>query len=138
MLEPGDLSFPPPLQSIFGAVLAGTVTILAAYLVMQERTLSRNLVLQERNFYGALQVRDDGAIKGYPRRTLRNGTIDHGWQLLDPESRFLTTSYYGTSSGIGRAMSVIEARGPIRAGLIGLGAGVLFNYGRSRDYLRVY
>jgi hypothetical protein len=138
MIAAWELKLPPTLHSAFGAVFAVAVTILAAYLVMQERALSRNLVLQARNFYGALQVHDDAAIKGYVRRTLRNGTIDHGWQLLDPESRFLTTSYYGASSGIGRAMSMIQARGPIRVGIIGLGAGVLFNFGRSGDYFRVY
>jgi hypothetical protein len=138
MIAAWELKLPPALHSLFGAVFAVAVTTLAAYLVIQERAVSRNLVLQVRNFYGPLQVRDDAATNQYARRTLKNGTIDHGWQLLDPGLLFLTTSYYGKSSGIGRALSVIQASGPIRAGVIGLGAGVLFNYGRLGDYFSVY
>ena len=74
----------------------------------------------------------------YAERTLLHGTINHGSQLLDPVLRYVTTSYYGKRSGVGRAMSALQARGPIRAGMIGLGAGVLSNYGRKGDYFRIY
>ena len=138
MIAAWELKLSSALHSAFGVVFAAAVTTLAAYLVIQEGAVSMNLVLQARNFYGPLQVRDEAVAKEYAKRTLRNGTIDHGSQLLDPELRFLTTSYYGPSSGIGRAMSAIQARGPIRAAVIGLGAGVLLDYGRPGDYFRVY
>ena len=35
-------------------------------------------------------------------------------------------------------MSAVQATGPIRAGVIGLGAGVLSSYGREGDYFRIY
>ncbi len=106
--------------------------------IRQERRLSKNLVLQARNFYGPLEVRDDLPTEDYAQRTLLHGTIDHGSQLLDPVLRYVTTSYYAKRSGVGRAMSALQARGPIRAGVIGLGAGVLSNYGRKGDYFRIY
>ena len=114
------------------------VAVLAGYFVRQERRLSKNLVLQARNFYGPLEVRDDLPTEDYAQRTLLHGTIDHGSQLLDPVLRYVTTSYYAKRSGVGRAMSELQAKGPIRAGVIGLGAGVLSNYGRKGDYFRIY
>jgi len=119
------------------AILLGVGT-LAGYFVRQERAAAKNLVLQTRNFYGPLEVRDDPPTEDYAERTLLHGTINHGSQLLDPVLRYVTTSYYGKRSGVGRAMGSLQAKGPIRAGIIGLGSGVLSNYGRKGDYFRIY
>ena len=91
-----------------------------------------------RNFYGVLHVRDDDPAIRYALRTLTHGTINHGSQLLEPDLRYVTTSYYGETSGVGRAIRALRERGPVRIGSIGLGAGVLSNYGRAGDYLRIY
>jgi len=125
---------PWPLRA---AILIGA-GLLAGYVIRQERALSKNLVLETRNFYGPLEVKDDLPTEDYAERTLMHGTINHGSQLLDPALRYVTTSYYGKRSGVGRAMTALQARGPVRAGLIGLGAGVLSNYGRKGDYFRIY
>jgi hypothetical protein len=71
-------------------------------------------------------------------RTLFNGTIDHGSQLLDSARRYEPTDYYGPNSGIGRAIRAVQVAGPIRVGSIGLGAGVLTAYGRPGDTYRIY
>ncbi len=120
------------------AVIFIAVAVLAGYFIRQERRLSKNLVLQARNFYGPLEVRDDLPTEDYAQRTLLHGTIDHGSQLQDPVLRYVTTSYYAKRSGVGRAMGALQEKGPIRAGVIGLGAGVLSNYGRKGDYFRIY
>lgn len=120
------------------AVILIAVAVLAGYFIRQERKLAKNLVLQSRNFYGPLEVRDDLPTEDYAERTLLHGTINHGSQLLDPVLRYVTTSYYGKRSGVGRAMSELQARGPVRAGIIGLGSGVLSNYGRKGDFFRIY
>ena len=112
--------------------------MLSGYMIRQERESTKNLVLQSRNFYGPLEVRDDPVTQDYAERTLLHGTINHGSQLRDPVLRYVTTSYYGKRSGVGRALTALQAKGPIRAGLIGLGSGVLTNYGRKGDYIRVY
>ncbi len=119
-------------------VILIAVAVLAGYFIRQERKLSKNLVLQARNFYGPLEVRDDLPTEDYAERTLLHGTINHGSQLLDPVLRYVTTSYYAKKSGVGRAMTALQARGPVRAGIIGLGSGVLSNYGRKGDYFRIY
>jgi hypothetical protein len=120
------------------AVIFIAVALLAGYFVRPERRLAKNLVLQARNFYGPLQVRDDLPTEDYAQRTLLHGTIDHGSQLQDPVLRYVTTSYYAKRSGVGRAMGALQEKGPIRAAVIGLGAGVLSNYGRKGDYFRIY
>jgi hypothetical protein len=92
-----------------------------------------------RNFYGVLRVRDipedeqDTAV-----RRLIHGTINHGEQLLDASRRDEPTSYYGPYSGMGRAMGYLQKRGPVRVGVIGLGAGVTASFCRPGDVFRFY
>lgn len=115
----------------------GTAGI-AGYFVQHERVLAKGLRVQTRNFYGMLEVRDDPPTEDYAERTLLHGTINHGSQLLDPVLRYVSTSYYGKRSGVGRALVALQAKGPVRYGVVGLGTGVLTNYSRKGDYLRVY
>jgi SAM-dependent methyltransferase len=89
-----------------------------------------------RNFYGVLRVRDYG--EPYARRALINGTISHGHQFTSPERRNIAGSYFSASSGVGRALEALQTSGPIRFGVIGLGAGVLTSYARLGDYARIY
>jgi SAM-dependent methyltransferase len=71
-------------------------------------------------------------------RELRHGTITHGTQFRDSGLRQQAITYYGRNSGIGLAWRVLEGGGPLRMGIIGLGAGTLAAYGRSGDALRFY
>ena len=110
--------------------------VLTGYLVRSQHEQMKDYLLAERNFYGVLHIREDK--DGYTTRVLLHGTIDHGQQVLDPKLRYVPTSYYGTDSGIGRAIRAVESRGAVRVGVIGLGAGVLSTYGREGDYYRIY
>ncbi len=110
---------------------------ISGYLVRHEFEKERGYRLIVRNFYGVLQVSDDDPDT-YALRNLTHGTINHGSQLLSPELRYTTTSYYGENSGVGRSIRAIHDVRPARIGSIGLGAGVLSNYGRPGDYLRIY
>jgi hypothetical protein len=112
--------------------------LLAGYLARKEREDRKGTLLMVRNFYGALRVHDDTSSEFYSERTLTNGTINHGSQLLDESQRYINTSYYGDSSGVGRALHMLQSRGPIRYGVVGLGAGVLSNYGRAGDTSRIF
>ena len=119
------------------AIIVG-IGFLAGYVGRKERELDKGVLLRVRNFYGPLDVRQDAPTEPYAERTLMHGTINHGSQLVDPVLKYVSTSYYGKNSGIGRAIKAIQARGPARMGLIGLGSGVTTNYGRKGDYVRVY
>jgi hypothetical protein len=113
---------------------------LVGFLAQTEVENKNKLRLEVRNFYGVLHVKDDLSTKPeeYSERTLLNGTINHGSQILDEELRYKTTSYYVPESGVGRAMRALQKRGPMRVGVIGLGAGVLSNYGRAGDFYRIF
>jgi hypothetical protein len=123
-----------PLRVVF-VIAAG---ILIGFLIRKEHTDREGYRFIGRNFYGVLRVHDDAPEGEYRERTLTHGTINHGSQLLDPKLRYLPTSYYGLNSGVGRAITAIQAAGPARLGIIGLGAGVLSNYGREGDVVRIY
>jgi SAM-dependent methyltransferase len=95
-------------------------------------------ILTARNFYGVLRVQEfgDGVTL---HRSLVHGTIMHGVQYLSPNFRDLPTSYYTTSSGIGRLMETLHPRkDPLRVGVIGLGTGTLASYGTPGDLYRFY
>jgi hypothetical protein len=118
-----------------GAALAACCAFFLAAQIRGDRDDARHLM---RNFYGALitfDVRRTNPANNV--RLLSHGSIKHGEQFLDPRRRGEPTTYYGATSGIGRAMAAAPA-GPRRVGLIGLGAGTLASYGRAGDTYRFY
>ncbi|MGA8708842.1 MAG: fused MFS/spermidine synthase [Steroidobacteraceae bacterium] len=101
-------------------------------------SMSTGTQLAVRNFYGALRVHEasDGA---WHVRSLVHGVIKHGTQIREPPLSGMPTTYYGASSGIGRAILIKQAcKGSLRIGSIGLGAGTLAAYGRPGDSFRIY
>jgi SAM-dependent methyltransferase len=119
---------------------AGLLTLaVAAYLgfVIHER--GKDARVMARNFYGGLKVMDSTADDSdEPVRVLMHGTITHGEQYLNPMFQGRPTTYYGPNSGVGRAIRQDRENGPVRVGVIGLGAGTLAAYGRAGDYFRFY
>ena len=116
------------------ALAAGCAYFLMAQ-IASDRSDARHLL---RNFHGALITFDVRRLHPSDSvRVLSHGSIKHGEQFLDPARRREPTTYYGATSGIGRAMAAAPA-GPRRVGLIGLGAGTLASYGRSGDAYRIY
>ncbi len=123
--------------------LRASVALLAVafsgYLIWRQTVESSAYALSMRNFYGVLHVRDDPAWKGIPaQRLLIHGTINHGSQLKVPGGDRIPTSYFGAGSGINRALLVLGERGPIRIGIVGLGAGVTATLARRGDTLHYY
>jgi SAM-dependent methyltransferase len=98
----------------------------------------RDTVFTSRNFYGVLRVQETGTAEA-ARRQLIHGTIMHGKQYLDPSLSRQATSYYTTTSGIGRLLETINPRlEPLRVGIIGLGTGTIASYGGKGDVFRFY
>ena len=112
------------------------VTACAAY---DGTRFFKDTVLTARNFYGVLRVKEYGEPgASYYSRRLLHGVIMHGEQFLEGERRRLPTTYYQPSSGVGAAIAAAEARGAVKVGVIGLGAGTLAAYGRKGDEFRFY
>ena len=92
-----------------------------------------------RGFYGVLKVNDnDAEIAGAHHLTLQHGATIHGLQYVDPEKRTDPSSYYTSTSGIGRLLRAHKPGGGRRVGAIGLGCGTLAAWGRSGDTFRFY
>ncbi|HVO98136.1 MAG TPA: fused MFS/spermidine synthase [Bryobacteraceae bacterium] len=120
------------------AVALATIAF-AAHLVRTEILESREYLLSARNFYGVLRVSDyPGSDNQSPLRMLVHGTINHGTELLRPGGGRIPTSYFGDSSGINRAIRALGEQGPIRIGVLGLGAGVTATLARAGDTLHYY
>lgn len=95
--------------------------------------------LMERNFYGTLKLLTlDHNDPQKARRQLLNGTINHGEEYLASDRRRLPTTYYAPTTGVGIAIDSLEARGPLRVGVIGLGTGTLAAYARPGDHYTFY
>lgn len=119
------------------AMVAGVIT-LVVHLMLAEIEMRRGNLLVQRNFYGVLTVRDDLARGELSRRHLVHGSISHGYQYLNDSYRNLRASYFSTNSGVGRALTALQAEGPVRFGVVGLGVGVMSGYARNGDYVRLY
>jgi hypothetical protein len=119
------------------AMLAALVVLVRWIAIAEIRDRESN-VLVSRNFYGVLRVRDYYPGTELASRSLVHGTISHGYQYLSEDFRDVAGAYYARHSGVGRALSAVESQGPMRFGVIGLGAGVLSSYARGGDYLRIY
>jgi SAM-dependent methyltransferase len=102
------------------------------------RVLSADTRYSSRNFYGTLRVTQSPYDGGHIRY-LTHGTILHGSQVMQLPLREEATTYFGKSSGIGRAIACADGWSrPLRIGSIGLGIGTLAAYARSGDVFRVY
>ena len=128
--------------------------LLLALLVMLHIGFARHTLMRARNFYGALRVTesetDTGALEnnrnaaasgdvGTGRiRTLMNGRIRHGSQMLEADRRHTPTTYYGADSGVGVAMRACCEGRAKRVGVIGLGVGTIAAYGGVCDSIRFY
>ncbi len=92
-----------------------------------------------RNFYGVLKVYQSSEnIETSDRIVLMHGGTTHGFQYLADDKRYLPTTYYSGTSGIGLTMKHYATKTARRIGVVGLGAGTLAVYGRTNDYLRIY
>ena len=124
---------------IFG--LLGLVAIVATIAcgIWHVEDFYDTTILAARNFYGVLRVQEYGTSEASRHRSLVSGTIMHGIQYDAPQLRREPSSYYTTSSGIGRLLDTLHPRmDPLRIGVIGLGTGTLAAYGTRGDVYRFY
>jgi SAM-dependent methyltransferase len=115
------------------------IVYLGLHLYEGERDSADNPVLLARNFYGALRVNDTKkTVDQDAIRSLTHGTINHGDQYLDLVRRHEPTTYYGHETGIGHAIDELQATGPLKVGVVGLGTGTIAAYSRPFDTYRYY
>jgi len=131
-----NLKRPLPVVAMLVAVAAFT----SGALIWRIKTFTEDTVHIERNYYGVLRVKENTTTVADVEtryRSLVHGAILHGEQWLSEKYRRSATTYYKTSSGIGRALLAFEGK-PIRVGIIGLGAGSIAVYADEDDTYRFY
>ncbi len=97
-------------------------------------------VYMSRNFYGVLRVRKM-THENTLVYNLVHGRIIHGSQALGTTYSSRPTRYYSPSTGVGLAFTDHPKRldgQPLRAGIVGLGAGTVAAYGQPGDVIRFY
>ena len=125
-----------PVFGVLGLAALFTTVGCAAWGVTE---FYSHAISASRNFYGVLRVQEIDTDTTAHRRSLVHGTILHGNQYLDRSLATQPTTYYTTTSGIGRLLDVLHPRkDPIRVGVIGLGTGSLAVYGAPGDTYRFY
>jgi hypothetical protein len=112
--------------------------LLFVFALMLRTAYARDSMLEVRNFYGSLRVKETTTAQADPERMLLNGTIQHGTQIFAPNLSRLPTTYYSTDSGIGLTLRFCCDGRPRNIGVIGLGAGTLAAYGHPGDRIRFY
>ena len=123
----------------YEVTLGASFLLLSAALYVHLTVQKGRLLHRERNFYGALSVRqqwDNDMLNSCLE--LRHGRITHGIQL--EQHRKVPTTYYDEKSGAGLALTTNPQRaaGGMRVGAIGLGVGTLAAYSRAGDVYRFY
>jgi len=125
--------------AILGAV-AAVVGVTVAVLAYRIHSFTEDTVHVERNYYGVVRVKENFSMleEGNTKyRSLVHGAILHGEQYLSEKYRRSATTYYKTTSGIGRALALFLGQHP-RVGVIGLGAGSIAVYANNGDTYRFY
>ena len=143
LCDPRRLFLAPPWRPSAGGFLMLLAGAVGTAFLLLARDPAERPVVRIRNFYGSLEVIEPSASESHERhRLLVHGATTHGLQLTDPGRTGIATTYYATTSGVGRAaQSLGEGNGWLerhRIGLVGLGVGTLAAYAREGDTLRVY
>lgn len=118
------------------AVMAFAVAAVTTGFVIKNMTeYSTDVRVMARNFYGVVRTKDYPTPA--PFRVMYHGAINHGGQLLGLEVRRKPSTYFGLTSGYGRAFASLP-ESPRRVGVVGLGAGAIAVYARRGDLFRFY
>ena len=131
-----NLDRPGPILAMLTAIIGATFASLA----WRVHHFTEDAVHLARNHYGVLRVKENTTTVGdadVRYRSIVHGAILHGEQWLSEKYRRSATTYYKTTSGVGRALLAFEGK-PIKVGVIGLGAGSLAVYADADDHYKFY
>jgi hypothetical protein len=90
----------------------------------------RGILLQERNFFGVREVREDASKQ---MRVLMHGVTKHGGQSTDPARRMDPPSYYNRQGPVGDIFAALPSRPGRRVAVIGLGTGAMVTYAAAGE-----
>lgn len=126
---------PPKLKKnveIYAMALAALLCLVG---INQVYTFEQDSQGQARNFFGYKAI-IDYEHKGEKVQSMQHGMTNHGFQVIrDGVLQVEPSSYYGTTSGMGKAISYLRGSrdGGIKVAVIGLGAGSLAAHCKPGD-----
>lgn len=126
------------LPMVMEAATLGLLVPALCFLLMKTLHVEER-VERVRNFYGAVYVDEDydaGLENQY--RTLTHGGIVHGMQNMGDLYREEPVTYYGRSTGIGKALGRLRDLPGSKVGVVGLGAGTVGCYAQQGHDFRFY
>ena len=133
---------PPPVPLTRHIAFVGAGLLVAGGIgitITQTINYNKESVFTGRNFYTVLRVKEYGLPgEETQSRVLVHGVINHGEQFMAPQYRRAATRYYGSGSGIGRALTSKYDLSNTKVGILGLGAGAVTVYARKQDHWRMY
>jgi hypothetical protein len=125
-----------PRLGVFSMLISVGVGVL---MMIQVHNDERYAITTSRDFYGVLKVfehnRDEPKSHYY---SLVHGVTAHGMQFAELPQAAWPTTYYGTTSGVGLAISHIPQPTGRKIGLVGLGTGTVAIHGKESDTVRIY
>ncbi len=99
--------------------------------------LFKNIIHQDRNFFGVIKVIDSN----FGERILLHGTTNHGAQPLDEKLKMEPLSYYSRYSPLNDVFELLDSKaGEQKVAVLGLGIGVTACFGnenRSFDFFEI-
>jgi hypothetical protein len=129
------------LGSVWAVVLMLTVFFLGTHV----RDQQEESIVTLRSFYGILRVYEYDAGTPDHLLSLYHGRIGHGDQFLDPKLQRLPVTYFGSNSGLGKAVQAqrefLGREGQdntMQIGVVGLGTATIAAYANEGDTLRFY
>jgi len=129
-----------PTGMRFGLLTGAMATAVSIFMVFLMFISTSGDLFVQRNFYGVVHVKQIKIEKGQKQaNTMYHGSTIHGLQHVDEALRYIPTSYFSTTSGIGLAIVNHPRYGAgMRVGVLGLGVGTLAAYGQAGDTYRFY
>ena len=113
---------------------------LAILVVLTESNwLHEKILVQERNFFGIVQINEAFDPKLGAIRIMAHGTTIHGAQSLEPSHQCQPMTYYAPQAGLGQTILMQQAsHAGLNIAVIGLGTGTLAAYTRPTDKITYY
>ena len=133
------LMFAPVVMAVMLRDRPGSVALLFAGLALAGEVQGVGRYREHhRSFFGVIHITEIEPRALGPARIMVHGTTLHGAQALSPRRRCQATTYYAPPTVIGTVFHREQARGPLRIGVVGLGAGTVATFVRPGDSLRFF
>ncbi len=111
-------------------LLCAIFVIVIGFLISSQIDYSKQIIAQERNFYGSKKILENTNSEGKVYRSITHEMTTHGFEYRDDENKSQPNSYYTSTSGLGRMIQHIKQKNHwwMDVAVIGLWAWIINTY----------